>query len=161
MAQPPPLPDHASTEVRRLKEEGDAFLHADQPGPEHGSSSQRERALREAIRAYQEAFSLIEDPIAEGDTAAVILCHIAEAEFRGGDPDATMFLAESILGYNAPLCAPYAYLRLGQSLYETGDLTGASNELRQALKLGGEALFANEDPKYRDLIANSVPGGEA
>ena len=43
---------------------------------------------------------------------------------------------------------PFIHLRLGQCLYELGEVEVASDHLEQAYMNGGGKLFQNETPKY-------------
>jgi hypothetical protein len=48
---------------------------------------------------------------------------------------------------------PALRCKLGQIFFEEGHLAAAQEQLSLAYSCGGEAVFADEDPKYRELIA--------
>jgi hypothetical protein len=64
--------------------------------------------------------------------------------------------------YGEPLANPFLRLRLGQCMYETGDLKEAGNRLAPAYLLEGKALFEEDDPKYLEFVKSHLdepPGG--
>lgn len=64
--------------------------------------------------------------------------------------------------YGEPVGNPYLRLRLGQCMYELGEMTEAANWLAGAYLSEGTKLFAHDDPKYLDFIKSQLkppPGG--
>jgi hypothetical protein len=48
---------------------------------------------------------------------------------------------------------PFIHLRLGQSLFEQGDMERAESELLQAYMLAGKDIFSEDDTKYERFIS--------
>lgn len=57
---------------------------------------------------------------------------------------------------------PYLRLRLGQCLFELGEMREAANWLSGAYLLEGKKIFAEDDPKYLEFVKDKLqppPGG--
>jgi hypothetical protein len=64
--------------------------------------------------------------------------------------------------YGEPIGNPYLRFRLGQCMYELGEMREAANWLAGAYLSEGTKLFAHDDPKYLEFIKSQLeppPGG--
>ncbi|WP_241779096.1 tetratricopeptide repeat protein, partial [Pseudomonas corrugata] len=102
----------------------------------------------EAVGQYNFAWDLIPEPKNDWHAATWVLAAIGDACFLGG----FFVSAKEALQY-AMTCPdaignPFLHLRLGQVLFETGELERAADELIRAYMGGADEIFANDDPKY-------------
>ncbi|GGA28702.1 hypothetical protein GCM10011384_17680 [Psychrobacillus lasiicapitis] len=51
---------------------------------------------------------------------------------------------------------PFIMLRLGETLYELGDVNKAKDYLLRAYILEGYSIFENEEEKYFDVIKSEI-----
>lgn len=114
-------------------------------GDQHVENDQCDLALAE----YNQAWALLPHPQRTWEASTWIQISIADACFFAGRFEQ----AEQALSY-AQTCPgglgnPYVDLRLGQVLFEQGDLEAARECLARAYQAGGEPLFEGEDDKYR------------
>ncbi|MCU0417752.1 MAG: tetratricopeptide repeat protein [Cytophagaceae bacterium] len=101
-----------------------------------------------ALVAYEEALSLLPEPMEEYEPSAWLLSSMG---------DVYLFLEkyeQALLQYEHALdCVdsednPYLYLRIGQTLYELHRDDEAAESLYEAYLIEGEDIFAEEDPAY-------------
>ncbi|AMV40733.1 Tetratricopeptide repeat protein [Planctomyces sp. SH-PL62] len=108
--------------------------------------------LVKALEAYEAAWELLADPAHEQEGSAWILGNIGYAKFLqghylAGRDDLARALTLPGGGGNA-----FLHLRLGQCHFELGDLEPAAQHFRFAFAIEDEAVFVDEDPKYRALL---------
>ncbi|MCY8232264.1 tetratricopeptide repeat protein [Priestia endophytica] len=109
-----------------------------------------------AIESYTEALDLVPLPKNEWETSTWIYTALGDSYFYNGNYE----LAKSHL-YNALNCPdgasnPFILLRLGESLFECGELDKAKEYLLRAYMLEGYKLFFDEDDKYFQLIMDMI-----
>jgi tetratricopeptide (TPR) repeat protein len=135
----PELSDEIHVQVEHLCAEGDEL-------GERGE-------FNEALSRYWEAWELLPEPRTEWSAALWILAAIGDTNFLSGNyvagRDALMTAMK--IGGDAT-GNPFLRLRLGQCLFELGELPEAANWLAGAYLLEGTALFSDEDPKYLDFV---------
>jgi hypothetical protein len=51
---------------------------------------------------------------------------------------------------------PFLRLRLGQCLYELGEMKEAANWLAGAYLMEGQAIFAEDSPKYLEFVRSKL-----
>lgn len=105
-----------------------------------------------AIEAYESAWALLEHPAHEREGSAWILGNIGYTRFLQGDYAAGRDDLTRALTLPGGEDNAFLHLRLGQCLHELGDLRRAAEQFRLALALEGEAVFIDEEPRYRALI---------
>jgi hypothetical protein len=94
--------------------------------------------------------------------ATQIQAAIADCCFFLGDWDGCRNAVQEAFRYGADVGNPFLRLRLGQSLYELGDVAEAENWLVPVYLTEGLAPFDGEDPKYLDSFRSKLlppPGG--
>ena len=106
-----------------------------------------------AIEAYESAWALLAEPAHEQEGAAWILGNLGYTRFLQGDYAAGRDDLARALGLPGGGGSAFLHLRLGQCFYELGDLRRAGEQFRLAFAIEAEAVFLDEDPKYRALIA--------
>ena len=127
------LDPHLHTRINRFCEIGDTL------------AAQGE--YPQAIEAYQYAWNLLPEPKTRWEAATWILAAVGDAWFLHGDYTCARDKFQAALPCPGGSDNAFIHLRLGQALFELGDTT-ATTALQQAHNLGGEAVFADEDPKY-------------
>jgi hypothetical protein len=143
------LLDELHDEVKRLCAEGDDLAN-------------RQR-YEEALRRYGEAWSLLPEPKTDWEAAVWLLAAIGDAHFHRGDflsgRDA---LTKAMIHGEGAIGNPFLRLRLGQCLYELSDMKEAANWLAGAYLMEGQAIFAEDSPKYLEFVKSKLeppPGG--
>jgi hypothetical protein len=107
----------------------------------------------QALAEYAKAWELLPEPKQECDAALWILAAIGDAHFRSGNWEGCRTaLMEAAKSCDGAIENPFMRLRLGQSLFEVGNLGEAANWMGMAFVMEGKKLFVNEDPKYLDFI---------
>jgi tetratricopeptide (TPR) repeat protein len=106
----------------------------------------------DAIDKYGQAWELLPDPRDRWPAATWILMSAGDAHFRLKEYGEAAELLVDALDYPHGDENPFLALRLGQCLLELGQLNEAANALEEAYRLGGDELFADEDPKYLGFI---------
>ncbi len=105
-----------------------------------------------ALEAYEAAWELLPEPPHEQDEAAWILGNIGYTKFLQGHYLAGRDDLARALTFPGGVDNAFLHLRLGQCHFELGDLGLAAVHLGFAHAIEDEAVFADEDPKYRALL---------
>lgn len=105
-----------------------------------------------AIEAYESAWDLLDEPAHEQEGSAWILGNIGYTRFLQGDYAAGRDDLTRAMKLPGGESNAFLHLRLGQCLFELGDDRRAGEQFRLALAIEGEAVFLDEDPKYRASI---------
>lgn len=126
-----------SDQIEILSEEGSALLAND---------------WRAALTKWNDALALIPEPRDAYDESTWLYTSIGDA-YHSGE-----LWPEAVTALKLALRCPggtdngYLRLRLGESLYELGQLDDAADNLMSAQLLDGDPLFAGEDSRYRRLL---------
>jgi hypothetical protein len=143
------LPDEIGGEVQRLCAEGEDFADEGEFG--------------QALSRYQAAWDLLPEPREDWGEALWILTAIGDAHFLNGNWQGCRdALQRAVKGCDGAVENPFVRLRLGQALFEQGDLREAGNWMAPAYLTEGKKLFAGEDPKYLAFLKTQLhppPGG--
>lgn len=126
--------DDLDNQVRAKIASGDAYLDSDD--------------FERAAQMYREAIRLIPEPQHLYWVALPAFTALGEAYFYAGDYAQALQSFRSALKAPNGLENPLVYLRLGQTLFEIGDLHHAAEALIRAYALEGKEIFADEDDKY-------------
>ncbi|MGG4552088.1 tetratricopeptide repeat protein [Paenibacillus humicus] len=123
---------------------------------EKGDNLVEEGELHKAIDLYTKALDLIPSPKNHWEASTWIYTAIGDAYYIYDEFE----MAKSNF-YNALNCPegttnPLILLRLGESLFECGELERAKEYLLKAYILDGEKLFVEEDDKYFELIKDII-----
>jgi hypothetical protein len=143
------LPDAVSAEVERLFAEGESFADEQQD--------------EQALARFQASWDLLPEPKTDWEPALRILVAIADSYFYLGHWQGCFkTLQRAVKGCGGALENPFVRLRMGQSLFELGDLREAANWMVFAYLLEGTQLFEDQDPKYLAFLKGQLeppPGG--
>jgi hypothetical protein len=122
-----------------------------------GDAFARSRQFAEAIREYDAAWELLPEPKASWEAALWILAAIGDAHLRSGDWWACRkVLQEALKGCAGAVENLFIRLRLGQSLFELGEMREATNWMALAFLMEGKRLFAAEEPKYLAFLQEQL-----
>jgi tetratricopeptide (TPR) repeat protein len=113
-----------------------------------GEGLMRERRFVQALVELEGALDRVPKPVDLWQVATRIYSAMGEAYYQLGDFRETARCTRKALECPDGMGNPSLLLRSGQAQFELGDMERARQHLRSAYLGGGEALFANEDPKY-------------
>ncbi|WP_336047130.1 tetratricopeptide repeat protein [Solibacillus ferritrahens] len=136
------LNDKIYAQILKLCEEGDSLID--------------EEEFDQAIEKYSTALELVPSPKIDWEASTWIYTALGDTYFINDEFE----MAKSHF-YNALNCPdgisnPYILLRLGESLFECGELNKAKEYLLKAYMLEGYKIFFEEDDKYFDLIKDII-----
>ncbi len=123
---------------------------------EHAAAEGEERFdagdIDGAITIWQTALESIDDPHTNPD-AFWFLVSLADAHHSLGNHPTTERLLHDAINLGGTDNA-FVWLRLGQAQYDQGNHHAATQSLITAHMLDGEDIWEDEDPKYRQHLAN-------
>lgn len=130
-------------------EELDDALHARIVSlSDEGNTLQDASRWAEAIGKFEQALTLLPEPVHRWEAATWLFVAIGDAAFQAEE-----FLRSREAFRQAMLCPgaignAFVHLRRGQTFFELGEMNMAEEELAGAYMLEGAEIFATEDPKY-------------
>lgn len=136
------LPGDLRQMIDSLCQKGDQFAQIDQHD--------------DALDKYEAAWELLPDPKQQWPAATWILMAAGDVYFEKQDYVAASETLRESLNCPEGDSNPFILLRLGQSLFEAGDLNSAADVLEAAFRNSGDALFADEDPKYLEFVKTQL-----
>ena len=108
--------------------------------------------LPQAIRQFYSAWTKLPKPQTQWQEAGWVLTALGDAYFAKGDYKNGKEALLSALHCPEAKGNPIIHLRLGQCLYELGELPAAAEQFSLVHDQAGDNLFASEDPKYRAMV---------
>ena len=115
-----------------------------------------------ALNCFRAAWESLPEPRESSPSAIRILGAIADESFFSGQWQECQDAVQRAFQCGADLANPFLRLRLGQALFELGDVDAAKGWLVPAYLSEGPSLFADEDAKYLDFLRYELlppPGG--
>ncbi len=142
------LSDEIHTKITTLCASADAYVEG--------------KKFELAMRLYQEAWDLLPEPRHDWDAATWILSALGDCCYLSGDYARSVALFTECLRCPNALANPFIHLRLGESHFELGNETSAADELTRAYMGAGKEIFADEAPKYFELLKRvlKLPPGQ-
>jgi tetratricopeptide (TPR) repeat protein len=113
-------------------------------------------ATHEGAQMYLEALDLLPKPIEQWEAATWLSGRAADALFLDRQYQAAFLELRRTIRLPGALGNPLIRLRLGQVLFEAGDVDSAKKELISAYMLAGKEIFEGEHPKYFSFIQELV-----
>ena len=135
-------------QIERLCTEGDEML-----GQER---------YEDALTCFSSAWELLPHPRTDWDAATWILAAMGDTHFARGDFPAMREPLMTAMQCEGATANPFLRLRLGQCLFELGELDEAANWMAGAFLDEGSKIFAEDDPKYLVFAKSKLsppPGG--
>lgn len=136
------LPDTIGGQVEQLSMRADLLM-------EKGE-------FEEAIQLYQQGLEIIPEPKSTYEATLWFLVAIGDAYWYLREWEHARPYFEQCLKVLGGTENPFVRLRLGQILYEMGDLVAAQQQLQHGLEMEGEVLFEDEDEKYLKLASTMM-----
>jgi tetratricopeptide (TPR) repeat protein len=110
-----------------------------------------------ALKKYWAAWDLLPEPRTAWEAATWILGAIGDANFLGGDFAAGRDNLTHAMHCPDAVGNPFLHLRLGQCLYELGELDRAADELTRAYTTGGAEVFEDAEEYFAFLRTRLAP----
>lgn len=132
------LDDRLYELIQGLSEEGNVFAD--------------EGKYAEAKAKFKEALDLVPAPKVDWEAALWLYASIGDMCYMLGDYEACSDNMFDALNCPDGRVNPFVHIRLGQALYELGNMERAKEHLLRAYMLEGEDIFEGQDDKYFDLI---------
>lgn len=110
----------------------------------------------EAIAKYNEALTLLPEPIEEYEPSAWLISSIGDVHFFDEKYEQALAQFEHALGCVDSEENPYLLLRVGQCHFELGDMAEAEDALHEAYAIEGEEIFEEEEPKYLEFLKTKM-----
>ena len=129
---------------------------------EAGDKQAAEGAYQDALIKYSEAWKMLPEPKLDWEAATWIQSAIGDAWFLSGNYSEALKAFSSAVQSPDGLGNPFIHLRLGECHFELGDKMRAADELTRAYMGAGREIFANESPKYLELLKRALdpPSGK-
>jgi tetratricopeptide (TPR) repeat protein len=132
------LSDDIYQEIQRLCQEGNNFESSN---------------LEQALSCFQKAWEFLPEPKTNWSAALWILVAIGDIQFQRGEFAAgRQALMTAMKYFNEALGNPFIRLRLGQCMYELGEMQEAANWLTGAFIREGVEIFGDDNPKYVEFV---------
>ena len=110
--------------------------------------------FKTALRRFYMAWTLLPKPQTQWQEAGWVLTALGDAYFAKGEYENGREALMSALHCPKTQGNPFIHLRLGQCLFELGELEEARRELKRTVEHKGEGLFDKEDPKYYAVLTS-------
>ncbi|WP_145045831.1 tol-pal system YbgF family protein [Paenibacillus xylanexedens] len=130
----------------------DLIVHLCKEGDKHVENGQTSKA----IESYIAALELVPLPKSDWDTSTWIYTALGDTYFHIGDFENAKNSFYDALNCPNGISNPFILLRLGESLFECGELEKAKEYLLRAYMLEGYKIFFNEDDKYIGSILDMI-----
>lgn len=128
------LPSHTYERIKALCADGDQYVDDGKPYL--------------ALPKFEEALSLVPAPIEKWEASTWILTAIGDTYWSMNEFEKARNALAEATRCAGGLGTPFIHLRLGQALFELGNLERAKDNLARACMGGGLEIFQGEDPKY-------------
>ncbi|MBD8035082.1 tetratricopeptide repeat protein [Solibacillus merdavium] len=109
-----------------------------------------------AIEIYLEALDLVPFPKEDWETSTWIYTALGDTYYYNSEYEQAKRHLYNALNCPNGASNPFILLRLGESLFECGELSKATEYLLRAYMLEGYKIFFNEDDKYFQLIVDLI-----
>ncbi|MGG6313991.1 tetratricopeptide repeat protein [Paenibacillus macerans] len=121
-----------------------------------GNAFSEEKQYVQAIKSYTLALDLVPLPKSNWDTSTWIYTAIGDTYFYVCDYEMAKHNFYSALNCPDGNTNPFILLRLGESLFECGEMDKAKEYLLRAYMLEGYKIFHDENDKYFALINDLI-----
>jgi tetratricopeptide (TPR) repeat protein len=139
-----------------MKELSDAILDRIDAICEEADLLFEDEKSEEAIAKYNEALTLLPEPIEEYEPSAWLISSIGDVYFFDEKYDLALAQFEHAIGCVDSEENPYLLLRIGQCHFELGEMDEAEDAFHEAYAIEGEEIFEEEDPKYWEFLKSKI-----
>lgn len=139
-----------------MKELSDAILDRIDAICEEADLLFEEEKSEEAIAKYNEALTLLPEPIEEYEPSAWLISSIGDVHFFDEKYDLALAQFEHAIGCVDSEENPYLLLRIGQCHFELGEMEEAEDAFHEAYAIEGEEIFEEEEPKYLEFLKSKM-----
>jgi tetratricopeptide (TPR) repeat protein len=133
------LTDEIYGQITRISEQGNEYMD--------------ERQYFKALQLFEKGLDLLPEPKRNWEAYTWLKASIADTYFHLKQFESCKEAAFDALNGVDALDNPFIYLRLGQSLFELGELDRAESELLKAYMLAGKEIFSEDDSKYEAFLS--------
>jgi len=109
-----------------------------------------------ALRLFYQAWLVLPKPQSAYKASGWVLTAIGDTYYRLNRHSQAIEALSSAMHCDGIEQNPFVFLRLGQSYYDSGEISLARRELFKAWNKGGEIVFKSEPPQYylaiKDLL---------
>lgn len=106
---------------------------------------------RKALEEYKKAFELIPEPKTDWEASVWTLAAIGDSHYMLREFVSALEIFEQLMNEYHEENNPFARVRYGECLYETGNTEAAREHLQAAFDMEGEEIFDND--KYLKFIS--------
>lgn len=117
-----------------------------------GDALAGDQKYEDAVASYNAAWELIPEPKTTWNASTWVLAAIGDACFLGGYRTSAREALEYAMHCPDGIGNPFLHLRLGQVLYDSGELDRAADELGRAYMSAGRDIFADQNRSYLDFL---------
>ncbi|WP_059172937.1 tol-pal system YbgF family protein [Bacillus sp. FJAT-27445] len=112
--------------------------------------------FEEAIELYSNALDLIPEPKIIWEASTWVYTALRDTHFFIENYEVAMNFLYDALNCPDGMGNPFILLRLGECLYELGEVSKSKEYLLRAYVLEGYSIFQSEDDKYFQVIINEI-----
>lgn len=123
---------------------------------EKGDELASRKDYNNALIIYNSAWDLLPDPKVDWEAAMWIQSAIGDALFLSQEYQKALQAFSLAVQCPSGLGNPFIHLRLGECHCELGETGRALDELTRAYMGADKEIFANEDPKYFELLESAL-----
>jgi len=124
---------------------------------QQGDSFKERSQYRDALKAYMEVYAALPDPKEDWDMAILLFNKLGDCHFELQEYGAADYFYNQVLLCDDGLGIAEAWLGIGKSRFELGDMTKAREALLSAYMLGGEEVYIHKDDKYLKFLESGTP----
>ena len=110
--------------------------------------------FHEALKEYNKAFEMVPEPKRQWEASVWLIAAMGDCYFWLKDFDTALEYFRKLTAEYEEYGNPFARLRYGECLYETGNEQLAKEHLLAAYAMEGEELFEDCDKKYLSMISS-------
>jgi tetratricopeptide (TPR) repeat protein len=111
-----------------------------------------------AMSEYEKALALLPKPVSQWEAALWIYTALGDCCFLTQQIEAALAHMRSAVLCPGGLGNAFVHLRMGQCLFEQGQLPKAADELARAYMGAGIDIFSEEDEKYLTFLRTKMRG---
>ncbi len=123
---------------------------------ERGDDDVEHQRYDEALVRYKAALALVPAPVLAWKATAWILTALGETHYFKRDFPAAREALNDAMRCTGAVGNPFLHLRLGQVELELGNRGRGLDELLRAHGRAGEEIFAGEDPRYLEMVKETI-----